>query len=621
MSSVPRRPALALVCWLLLACACAVQAAVPDWERLERNASDDPRATIVQVEGLRREFHSQGDASSELEALLILASAQAALERQAELRATAEAAVALSRRLGHAAAEARALAAKAEAMDLAGEYDRAERALAEAEAVLVRTEDARARAEVAMQSGRTHESRLRLGPAMEQYTRAHALYERLGRKDGMSAALSAMADVHDRLGNHLQAIETNRKVLALDSASGLRLNQAVTTFNIGVSYRDLGRYDEAERHLREARRLSVSLKDEAGVAYVDYQLGVIAVERGRAAEALPHFARALPHFIEGGNAVMHFQTLLGQARAHALLGELRALELLEQAGRMAAELKAPERSQAYHQRAAEVLASLDRFQEAFGHMHSLRRVEQDIQAGSRAKLAEELQARFQLKEKEQENALLRTRQELQGAQLERQGSQRLSLALALALALLLLGGSGAVLWREMRLKRAFADLALRDELTGSHNRRGILEYAQRRYAEARQSGGHFSIALVDLDHFKAINDSFGHDVGDAVLQAFAVAAQARLRESDWLGRFGGEEWLIVMPGTPASQAEAIFARLRAGVAALALPELPAGYPVAFSMGVAELSLSDGDFPALLKRADRALYAAKSGGRDRYVVAD
>ncbi|MCO5129898.1 MAG: GGDEF domain-containing protein [Xanthobacteraceae bacterium] len=163
--------------------------------------------------------------------------------------------------------------------------------------------------------------------------------------------------------------------------------------------------------------------------------------------------------------------------------------------------------------------------------------------------------------------------------------------------------------------RRIEELAELDELTGAFNRRCIMRMLEDQVARARRSGTPCSVALIDLDWFKQINDTHGHPVGDEVLRTFAITMFANIRGVDRFGRYGGEEFLLIMPDTAAAAAASILDRLRLIVAELDWSAFSAGMAVTISAGVAELQPAE--LPdTLLTRADEALYAAKEAGRNR-----
>ena len=174
-------------------------------------------------------------------------------------------------------------------------------------------------------------------------------------------------------------------------------------------------------------------------------------------------------------------------------------------------------------------------------------------------------------------------------------------------------------------ERRLAFAALHDQLTGILNRAGINEVLGRSWARFRRSGHTAAVVLMDLDHFKSINDTYGHPAGDSVLAAVKSALAPNLRHSDVIGRWGGEEFVILLDGADKAAIEAICERLRQ-----AMKRLPTfiaredgegivPFAVSASFGASVFHASDRGFSDALRRADLALYDAKAGGRDRVML--
>ena len=157
-----------------------------------------------------------------------------------------------------------------------------------------------------------------------------------------------------------------------------------------------------------------------------------------------------------------------------------------------------------------------------------------------------------------------------------------------------------------------------DSLTGLPNRRATDDTLKRLVAHANRSLAPLTAVIVDLDHFKQINDRFGHASGDEVLAAVGAALTASLRESDFAGRFGGEEFLVLLPDTDTDGAYLVAEKIRTTVSAIRVPGVERD--ITASAGVADLLAHGGTATSMLREADRALYAAKAEGRDRTVVA-
>ena len=182
----------------------------------------------------------------------------------------------------------------------------------------------------------------------------------------------------------------------------------------------------------------------------------------------------------------------------------------------------------------------------------------------------------------------------------------------------------AVFFLAMTKERSAAlhQLASRtDSLTGLSNRQALMELGSAAVAEARAGGRDVSVALFDLDHFKSVNDTFGHRTGDAVLRRFAESAAQCVRSTDALGRVGGEEFVAVVPGAGREAAIAFAERLRSSFAADCswVDGKPVCATVSCGISVLEASEPLAEFEELLDRADAALYVAKAAGRDRVSV--
>lgn len=168
-----------------------------------------------------------------------------------------------------------------------------------------------------------------------------------------------------------------------------------------------------------------------------------------------------------------------------------------------------------------------------------------------------------------------------------------------------------------RAEDALADLAFRDELTGLANRRRFYALGERLLSMAQRDGASFSLMLFDVDHFKSVNDRFGHEEGDRVLAALARNVQKLMPSPGLAARVGGEEFCLVFIGSDAVDAKRRSEKLRDLVSSSVI--LPNGEPVRFSAGIAQAGEQDAKLADVYRRADKALYEAKSEGRDRAII--
>lgn len=181
--------------------------------------------------------------------------------------------------------------------------------------------------------------------------------------------------------------------------------------------------------------------------------------------------------------------------------------------------------------------------------------------------------------------------------------------------LLLLISMGFVLLASERMREVFEFQATHDTLTGAFNRRAVLERLGQELARSQRYRGEFSVLMLDLDHFKLVNDRYGHQMGDEVLKQFVQRINKILRPNDLLGRLGGEEFLVLLPETHAGAAQATAERILCAVAQEG-PHIPV---CTASIGLTSWRPEDASVDALVARADHAMYTAKGNGRNRIEV--
>lgn len=168
-------------------------------------------------------------------------------------------------------------------------------------------------------------------------------------------------------------------------------------------------------------------------------------------------------------------------------------------------------------------------------------------------------------------------------------------------------------------KCSLYDLAVTDSLTGALNRRAFFHFTEREVARARRHKLPLTTVIFDIDHFKKVNDVHGHPAGDDVISSLAKTMNREIRDEDYLGRLGGEEFGLVLPETPPAQAAHLANRLRHKVKSLTFVGEGGAFAITASFGISVVLPEDKDINPSLERADRALYQAKRNGRDRVEI--
>lgn len=170
------------------------------------------------------------------------------------------------------------------------------------------------------------------------------------------------------------------------------------------------------------------------------------------------------------------------------------------------------------------------------------------------------------------------------------------------------------------LRASLEKQATHDPLTELYNRRYVFGFIENELKRYRRYGDRFSLILIDADFFKRVNDTYGHGAGDAALRHISDSCVRSVREADVVGRFGGEEFIIVLPRTSATEAAVVAERIRASLRQPGFKWQDRPINITLSLGIAEVGSDAASFDELLKSADSALYAAKRAGRDQVAIA-
>lgn len=419
------------------------------------------------------------------------------------------------------------------------------------------------------------------------------------------------------IGDWTSALEGYQAADARFEAVGDRTGEADSQHGAGTALFELGRYADAIPSLTDAQHAYREVGDRQGEAAVDETLALVHAALNEHTLALALNAKAVEAFTRLGAVQMLAQARLDRAQLLVQVGraddarafvELARQPLLEQEDlRQRAKL---------YLTAAEVNAALGRYHDAYVDMTSLRDVEQHrTQQLVERQLAAQ-RGRLESQRLARENGLLRDQATSSALALTaaRRAANLQTIALMLG-AVVAFGGLIALL-RQRSLMRHIARMAETDALTGMHNRRHVLELGQRMMQRCRRDGQPCAMLMLDVDRFKDLNDRFGHVAGDRALRAIAKALSACLRPGDQIGRYGGEEFAVFLPGADAAEAGVIAERLRAAVAGLTPDWAPGAEPLTMSGGIAVAKDPTSEFTDLLVNADRALYRAKDGGRNR-----
>jgi diguanylate cyclase (GGDEF)-like protein len=440
--------------------------------------------------------------------------------------------------------------------------------------------------------------------------------------DARILAATNLSTVLRDMGDYVQALALNQEALDWDSKQQAPMSLSVDRFLRGRILLLMGKYEEAIEQFNESGRLSAQFDDRQGVAYVDVRVCEALIDLKKLNEARPACNRALKTFTATQYWDQAKDTKALLARIDLAQGNpekaLAALnEVLDHQG---ADLMPTRVAELYEWR-ARTNAALRNYRDAYLDLSEYLARYTTINDADRSRNAAALRARFETDREIERNATLKRELTASQERAQRQAQQLRWNAIIAVSGVLVITIMVYFLITNYRYRQQLVRLASTDGLTGLPNRRRTAELANAALKVAGEAGTPLAVAIIDMDHFKVINDRCGHATGDYVLQSFAHIGRSALRPNDVLGRWGGEEFLLIMPDATLEVALATLERVRTLTFGIHLPSSAAGMRVSLSAGVVVNDQVVRSLDELIARADSALYAAKREGRDLVRVAD
>ena len=459
--------------------------------------------------------------------------------------------------------------------------------------------------------------------ALQALQEAFAINQRLGRDSRRRFVLNAIANLYadQRVGDYDKALEYLQQLRSEHQKNGDRQNLGTAEFNIASTLELKGDLQAALPHYHAALALARELSNAEDVALIERAIGGLLVKLSRADEAMPLLDDALAFFQQSGNDENRAIVQLSRGLAlHALAKPDQALQALTEADRHFTSVDNPRFLERIRQAQADIYQAQGKYAAAVEALRQQLQLRERLAEQLNANLTSRLRVQFDTARKEQQNQQLQRENALHEQALAAGQRIRMQQGLIIALTAVIALVLAYLFFRQRKQAERMRVMALTDELTRLPNRRHVFQVLAEHLQAAHQSERDYCVLMLDIDHFKQINDGYGHDVGDKVLQRVAHCLRTLLRPGDVVGRIGGEEFLVLLPATSAAHAAEVAERMRAAVTRLSLTQVADGLQASISIGLAARQPDERSGTALLKRADEALYEAKQGGRNRVVVA-
>jgi diguanylate cyclase (GGDEF)-like protein len=613
-TSMPR----ALTPWLLFAALCASA-----WPAEEKSAlalveqgtvamRADPDASKRDAEQALAMILLHPDTDLEIRARLLLCDYYSERDGSAAQQQIT-AATALVPHAQRKGLRAGVLTCQGETLETAGDYARAETQFDEAVAVASAANDGQMLAEALFSRGYLRALRGEYAAGMSDVRRSQQLFERINMPQYALTVLNTIATIYNRMGDHRQAAEIYERARDQQHAAGLRRDEAVTLYNLGRAHQKLGEWAAARVSFSGCLALSGELKYTRGEAYA--LLGLASVDNANADPngALNELNRAIELQRHSPDARLDAQIQLARGTAlRQLQRGPEALSALEQAEAVFKQADSLEELGTTDEQLAAVHAQMGDWHAAYLYRGEAKAAAEKLLHNQLDQRFATLKVEFDTVTKEKENALLVSQNALdQKALLQERRANTLQTVVIL-LSVMLLGLLTTMVLRQRRSARHMHALAMTDELTGAPNRRAVLAHLESRLQRADAPS--CSTLIIDIDHFKSINDRHGHSAGDETLRLLTAKLRNSLAEPAFLGRLGGEEFVVVLPDTSLADAYRIADQIRAQIPLIDLSRWLGERRITVSIGVTASMAAD-TVSEVLRRADAALYAAKHAGRN------
>lgn len=411
-----------------------------------------------------------------------------------------------------------------------------------------------------------------------------------------------------------------------EAVAAHRLNRAdfdlsIALFGLGRANRSIGQLELGKQQLLESKALAEKVDDIQGVAYALKELADIEVSEKNYLQAERQLLEAAVIFKQAENHQMSYNVSIALVNLSLKTKQIdKAQVYLQQAKAYLGRFDMPIHSIGFDEIHASLLYQQQDFQSAYDELTKAFATYRQYQNTHSTERLHELRSRFEMQLTQQENEVLAQKNAIQQLQINNEKSAKLQLMLIIAftsIACLLLV---LIIYRSKAYKRKLEKLVTLDELTGLYNRRHTLALLEQHIKMASRHQKGLCIAMVDLDWFKQINDSFGHLVGDKVLKEFAQVFRQGLRSSDVIGRIGGEEFLLILNYSSSDDAYAVLTSLASKLSHIGQTVGEPKVDLTISAGLVALQPHD-TVESIMALADTVLYRAKDSGRAQVVIAD
>lgn len=450
--------------------------------------------------------------------------------------------------------------------------------------------------------------------ALEDLITAQNLYESLKLDYWANANLRELANSYRRFGDPGTALTYQTKLETNYLKNNKAFEANLINIEMAMSFEELGRYQEANDRYQKAREFWLKENELIAAADMAVSIGGNFINLNRLDQAKTMLEQAQKHITPDIASSYSYMNLYLAKVHHKLGNHSQALEYIINAEKAFNDHHNARGLNLVLQLKSQIYQALEQWSDAYHSLSAYVEAHDALDKKTMSDRNSEMQARFNTDKIQSENSILVQRDKDKEQQLQMMKRNEQMQIIIIVLVAIILAIVSVFAYKQLMRKQQFKFLALTDELTKLSNRRDTYAQGQHFLKAAQQSAKPFSIISFDADHFKKVNDNLGHEIGDKVLIKLASICSSMMRETDVVGRVGGEEFLVLLPNIDKTKAIEIANRLIDTIANYDWSQISPHLHQTISAGVASYS-NETELSPLLLKADKALYSAKAAGRN------
>lgn len=585
-------------------------------EELSLLSIQDPEKAIVKAKNQLLKSELSVDTNKQLIALYYLASASTTLSDYQQSEFYSEKGLLLARKNNKAIFISEFLAFQSYLQEVKGNFREASKLANQALLLAKETGNERLIASQYAMRGQINLSLENYQEAIDDIERSNQTFEKHNDRVRISINYNLLALIYGALDDVDNAIKFLRESIAYDDIKS-PFNMAVYHYNLGLTYMQKQEYILAIENLKKSAEIATEIKDLSTVAYVGYGLAEVFIQQEKWQEAEEQINNNIGYFQKSQDVLMHFNMNLLMIDAQANKRNFQQADAyLKQAEQQLKILSTPNSELLYLNTKINRLAKQEKWKEAYDLTFDRDQVWDQMIDKEKEVSLNEMKIRFDAKFDQDKLQFLEKENRLQQEFIIQEKTTRKYMWLLIILIALVFTITYWAYWQQRKTKLRLFQLSQTDDLTGIPNRRYLVEKLTEIYEQQPLSEFPLGVAMIDMDHFKKINDTYGHAKGNETLVHFAKCVRKVIGDKGHVGRLGGEEWLIILPRHDLERLQKTLQALRQSYNQPLKLKLPKDYKLTFSGGVLLCNAEAPSVDQMLKTVDDSLYKAKASGRNQ-----